>query len=569
MGCCMPIQRCVLLITVGIVGLLHLPLAQAQRPPRGTRPELPLTERFDMARLLVLAPSGPLVAELRLGVSGRPYRQWIGGFLGKLLDTDSSGDLTAPELVLLPTRFRELAGIRTEQQLEVAQIATELGLSTAHPEAISVADFQKWVRSRLPRAFSLIAQPQPADDAVRLSTLVDTDQDGALSAAELSQAPRVLRFRDLDDDETFTLAELLPYRDPLSQQAAVTPTVANLPFQHLTDEETAAAAADQILRRYGNAGRLPAERLRLPPEAVAAIPQPGAAAAELTPLLLTMPVHLTLEFRLSDKANLSELSVQISDFAAGFCQLTEAERGEAQLLLDGLKLVLRARGGGANDRMITRGLLGQQFAQADADRSQSLDESEFPALQSTARDAGVTAEFTELDRDGDLQLTRAELLGYVEREQAVIASRIEVGVEQEGRTLFSRLDGDSDRRLTRRELRSATAAFAELDVDQDGRVSDTDLQTSYLLTIGLGRSELRRNDGRMSMQMMQSGSADAILPPETALGGPVWFQRMDRNLDGDVSLREFPGTVAMFQKLDQDADGLISAQEAVAGEQSK
>jgi hypothetical protein len=73
----------------------------------------------------------------------------------------------------------------------------------------------------------------------------------------------------------------------------------------------------------------------------------------------------------------------------------------------------------------------------------------------------------------------------------------------------------------------------------------------------------------MSMQMMQSGSADAILPPETALGGPVWFQRMDRNLDGDVSLREFPGTVAMFQKLDQDADGLISAQEAAAGEQSK
>jgi len=565
----MPIQRCVLLITVGIVGLLHQPLAQAQRPSRGTRPELPLTERYDIARLLVLAPSGPLVAELRLGVSGRPYRQWIGGFLGKLLDSDSSGDLTTSELVLLPKRFRELVGIRTEQQLEVARLATEIGLPAAQAGAISVADFQKWVRSRLPHAFNLIAQPQPADDAVRLSTLVDTDQDGALSADELSQAPRVLRFRDLDDDETFTLAELLPYRDPLSQLAAVTPTVANLPFQHLTDEVTAAAAADQILRRYGVAGRLPPERLRLPPDASTAIPLSGVSAAELTPLLLTMPVHLTLEFRLSDKANLSELSVQISDFAAGFCQVTEATRGEAQLLLDGLKLVLTARGGGANDRMITRGLLGQQFAQADADRSQSLDESEFPALQATARDAGVMAEFTELDRDEDLQLTRAELLGYVEREQAVIASRIEVGVEQEGRTLFSRLDGDSDRRLTRRELRAAATAFAELDVDRDGRISDMDLQTSYLLTIGLGRSELRRNDGRMSMQMMQSGSADAILPTESALAGPVWFQRMDRNLDGDVSLREFPGTAAMFQKLDQDGDGLISALEATGGEQSQ
>jgi Ca2+-binding EF-hand superfamily protein len=37
---------------------------------------------------------------------------------------------------------------------------------------------------------------------------------------------------------------------------------------------------------------------------------------------------------------------------------------------------------------------------------------------------------------------------------------------------------------------------------------------------------------------------------------------MDRNQDGDVSIREFPGTPAYFKLLDKDNDQLISAAEA-------
>ena len=53
---------------------------------------------------------------------------------------------------------------------------------------VAVEDFVAWLRNRIPRAFDLIAQPQAADDAVRLASLLDTDYDGAISDEELKAA---------------------------------------------------------------------------------------------------------------------------------------------------------------------------------------------------------------------------------------------------------------------------------------------------------------------------------------------------------------------------------------------
>ncbi|MEY3460111.1 MAG: hypothetical protein RL215_3268 [Planctomycetota bacterium] len=552
---CLP--ACVLCLTA----TCWLPSASAQRSPRSERRELPVAERFDQTRMIFMAPSGPVFAELRLAVSGKPYRQWIGAFLAKLLDTDTSGNLSAAELSLTPKRFRTLLGLPESVALSPALVDDSIA---ADAEAVSIAAFQTWVRSRLPQAFNLIAQPQAADDAVRLATLLDTDSDGAVSLYEFENAARSLRFRDLDDDETLTLSEVLPYRDPLSQQAPVTPTVANLPFFHVTDDTAANSATARIIRRYGLDLQLPADRLRIVQDSLPAPLPSMLSQSELQQLIQTLPVHLILEFKLSDKANLSDVTVQITESGAGFCQLQEAEKGQSVLLIDGLSLTLRARGGGANDRMITRGLLGQNFSMSNRSGSQSLDEAEYQQFSGLVAQAGVSASFDDMDTDRDKRLSRTELLGYVDREQAAVASSIEVGVEQQGKTLFSRLDADTDRRLTRREFQRAADLFAQMDADGNQSLSENDLQTQYVLTIGLGRSELRRSDGMNSMRMIMANNTDAILTPENSAEAPVWFQRMDRNLDGDVSLREFPGTVEMFQQLDSDRDGLISAAEAAA-----
>ena len=54
-------------------------------------------------------------------------------------------------------------------------------------------------------------------------------------------------------------------------------------------------------------------------------------------------------------------------------------------------------------------------------------------------------------------------------------------------------------------------------------------------------------------------------PVKTSKGkGPLWFQKMDINHDGDLSRREFLGTDEDFKRIDRDGDGLISAAEAEA-----
>jgi Ca2+-binding EF-hand superfamily protein len=49
--------------------------------------------------------------------------------------------------------------------------------------------------------------------------------------------------------------------------------------------------------------------------------------------------------------------------------------------------------------------------------------------------------------------------------------------------------------------------------------------------------------------------------------GPLWFRKMDRNADGDVSQTEFLGTMEQFRRLDADGDGLIDANEADRADQ--
>jgi Ca2+-binding EF-hand superfamily protein len=553
MSCCRSNFRNVLLFCVISVAVFAAQ-AMAQRAKQ------PMQVEADRATLVILAPLGPVFADLRISVAKMPYRTWVGRFLAVQMDVDRNDRLDSKELELLTDSIRRLANVPGPDEI----------LAGMNPSGdatdVAAADFAKWLSQRLPRAFDLIAQPQSSDDAVRLTSLIDSDQNAKVSEEELQAAMRTLRFRDLDNDETFSVSELMPYRDPRSQNAAVTPDVVSLPFFHVTDQASGDLAAERILKRYGADGTLDVAVLRQPE-----VPAAGTAVTidlEALKAVLMSPVHhLTLDVRLSDNANTSDVDVTISPAASAYCTVTDDSFGQSAMTIDGMPLKVVARGGGKNNRTATRGFLGQTFVMIDADKNQYLDETEFAGIVAALQQSGASGDFVTVDRNGDKMVTRDELFSFAERDQMTSASRIEVTVMQDGKTLYGLLDTNQDRRLSAREIRSGGDVLKQFDVNSDGGFAETELGTEYILTLGLGRPEIRRNSG--SMEMMNPGQMnrlDAILPGTSALSGPEWFKRMDRNQDGDVSRREFPGSAEDFRQLDTDADQLITAAEAEAVE---
>ncbi len=522
----------------------------------------------DGISLIIFAPKGPVLVDLQISVARKPYRDWVAEFLSERLDVDRSGGLSSREIERIPEGFVQSLGLESAAAI-AEQAAHDQLFKPTEEDGVEEVDrevFDPWFSQRLSRTMQLIAQAVPPAEAVRLGELLDTSGNGSVDPEELAVGIETLRFRDLDDDQTLSATELLPFRDPRNQLAAVTPEAADLPFIQLDNEESQTSAVQQVIRRYGvDTGQIPFALMRTHPQLLTPHDQNSdnaLDAAELRTFLQNPSVHLTWTIQLSDRAAQSRIDIKASPFARRFCRVKPLRRGRASLTVDDLPIEIRSHGGSGGTRRDFIGFLGQHFSVADEDRDNLLSEEEFEAMSSSMAQAQLMIDFQRADIDEDERLSRDELTAWIETDTIATQSQIEVSVRQDGRTLFSLLDRNSDRRLTQRELQEGGMVLEEYDRNDDGQLAETELGTSYVLQIGLGQPEVMRQAPQsMNMEM---ASTDAILPGIESLTGPQWFRRMDRNQDGDLSRREFLGTHAQFDQLDSNADSLISANEADA-----
>jgi hypothetical protein len=198
----------------------------------------------------------------------------------------------------------------------------------------------------------------------------------------------------------------------------------------------------------------------------------------------------------------------------------------------------------------TREFLLAQFRAAAGNRAvvAKEDAERDPTLRALA---GV---FDSADRDGNGQLTEAELTALLALVERGVGCQVVLRVADRGRSLFDRLDGDGNSRLDLWELRRASRLAAA-----SARTRDA---IPRVLILTASRGPVGQTFGLVPVA---SPPKTASAPQPSRGAGPAWFRAVDRNGDGAVSLTEFVGPPELFRTLDADADGRISTAEAEAG----
>lgn len=563
----------------------------------------PLSAPDTAQDILFLGDSRPVLLRLYAHVEGRPFRDIWEEYLQKLfadLDTDGNGALSpaeaarVPSLEFLQALFQgELTGETAKATIPFVTLDADRDGRVTRPElgayyrqagryvwelkGVLSADWDGGGRSRElssqylneAKLDALVLQEvyhQIHSDRVpeALFSLLDRNRDGKLDAQELAKAATVLSQVDLDEDEFITPEELLRRRpakavagkDSLS---AVPPPQPSPSFWMVRAGERLAPLAQDILQHYDRDrdGRLSRAEIGLEPARFAALDADRNGSLDVDELtrFVTGQPDLELLVRVDhppspQRGNAESLPyAEVLHSTQRTLSLAQSVQQTTQKMLalsvDNAVMEWRVQPPTAGNFQSLRQFYLQRFQVADADRRGFLERRQ---VEPSSYLDGL---FTLADRDGDGKLSSAELSAFLDLHAQGARSFTTLTVVDQSLALFELLDTDRDGRLSQRELSAAWTRLRNYDRNGDGAVSREELPRQYQLWLTRGWS-------KPNLQAPQ---------PETArkdgvARGPLWFRKMDLNGDGEVSRREFLGSVEAFRRLDADGDGLISLEEA-------
>ncbi len=511
----------------------------------------PEEENLDV---VVFGASRPALIRFRVQINGRGFRTAWDEFAGRLLDyLDSNDDrvLTVREARRggWPKIFRDPLPFRNPA---APTLAGDPAAFDTEPKdgKLSVAELSRYLREALGQD-TLGVQPGLGPDPKTQAAFVqlDLDGDGVLAPAEIANADGLIRRLDSDEDEMVSLAELRPHDNPYAEQfgmvdpgpSSAPVAAAGDPLVPLTSAEACQRVAQRIAARYPGAfpqADLDGDR--------------AVDAAELERFLAHPNPSLVFVVQLGPGPRHNstfELAAPADSPGPLAAKVKKSEEDGLVLDLDGVEIAL-----GLNDAIgDSRRFFAMRFDEADADKDGALDKKEAEKLPFFG------ALFDAADRNGDARLSKSELTAYLDRVVDATESRLMLTAADSGRSIFEVLDADRDQRLSRRELREASKRLKAYDQDGDGRVTLAEIPTTYRLNVGRGPFSGRRG---VAFETYDSPPRRSSGSREDAVS---WFRHMDRNQDGDVSIREFLGSAEDFRKLDADGDGLIDAKEAAKG----
>ncbi len=493
-------------------------------------------------RLLFLGPTRPVILELEF-VAGRfsiqEMRSKYATEVFKQLDQDGSGQLDADEARQIPTKGRLRVGVdRLEekwQQLDSSPIDQQVSLRelTAH------------LQSALGPPLTIEKAPPKLAATVRLYEDLDLNGDGKIAGDEVEQGLNILRAFDFDDDETLSVAELQPF--PLSvvqaqQQAAVDEEP--VPIHFIRNDEEIVAAVEGFLSHYKSG------------ESVVATLLTGLNEREFGRFDLNDDQEWDKDdMELYLKRGRADYLLKVS-LAPPRVEVLKGDHSGTKrptINIGGMPVEWRAKSQIHQQFDATR-LYLIRFIMSDADKNRYLNPQEFAGLQ-------ADVPFETVDLDENQQVTREEIKFFFTMDGLAAQSRLVLSLSNETKTLFEILDANIDRRLSPREFTEGQERLLQYDLNQDQALLPDELNSQFRVTFTqpkLFETDPNRNQNAMMNQRQ------GIVRQETS--GPVWFGRMDDNLDGEVSWREFLGPRDKFDELDLNSDNYLEKSEAGAAE---
>ncbi|MCO8122435.1 EF-hand domain-containing protein [Stieleria sp. TO1_6] len=528
------IQRVVL--TLLLAALLPSAAARAQTDAKNDDPNSGLG-RHDM---LLLLPNGPLHVRVYVGNAGKSLEGLRQEYLDRLvttLDTDMDGQVSREETANHPLfnttrRFQGnkfLSSLRNKRPFSQKEL--ELAVDRAAGQLVTYRQNNSL-----------------AEQDLSVFNVLDENQTGLIERAEMRLAASRIAQRDSDFDQCVTFDEFLS-EAPEVMAGVVVNTIDQEPPGSVHAELLRDAAEPilpaRLVRRYDRDrdAHLTAQELGWSDQQMQTLDRDAngrLSVQELSGIAAARP-DLTLRVDLSDN---SGNALQVVDHHSD-ANLT-AQQDLVRLGRDAMTLSVAYR---YRDPLAeAKSNASAAFNAIDIDANGYLDRDEIVEHQRFERYL-----FDAMDKDGDDRVFANEMMDYVGEYTEPASTTCQVTLLDTGNGFFQMLDRNADGRISIRELRGCEQVLQETAGDQP-EINPSAMATSYRIEIKRGGVSLF---GRVDRPTADTPTA-LIAPPS----GPMWFQRMDRNGDGDLTWDEFLGPREIFHQLDLDQDDLIDRTEA-------